>query len=907
MSRDMVVLAPNGRRVKVHCTADTSILQVLEDVCAKQGFQPEDYDLKHHNKVLDLTTTIRFCNLPNKAMLEMVEAEKRRVESNVTIALLLDNGERRTGTFPPSTSLYDIIITLAPTELSSLEHPTIMYMRQEVTGVSTLKDKSLRQLGLITGRAILRLLNKTESVQANVSRVYGRSQVEESLNKSGDNTSSVDAKKSLQCEESSTPGPSGVFKKDNKTTFNPLEIIVKSEKATDNKNEDLDSEENKAVDMKMEVDTSEVDIPQTSATITTPTPVTCQISQEKLERRLKIEEEVIFVMRTASRARGAARPPNSPSHPSSPPAGLVAAWSSRAQQSAPATGGIRRMRWTISMNSNALRAYYRAIGGEIGGFAYRARMHRLFAELEPSVTVTEQNLADRVRYILRSNIFDDAELERLRREAVPSSNENATAEDAVPQVAEQPAHVDTAVNTPLVADSNDDGTFAQELEIEQMRSTLEEAIMETRSTPPENRPRLSQAESGCREGSEPNAGDLFGRQPGPLRYGLNSFGAALAVFRIIGAKVSTAVCATGQSSAIPAWRKIIEERIAKARALIGRLICFKSGNNGPRIVRTVRMAFAGTNVSLSQPDIMQKLTERIDDLKQRIAAWGKRIRRYTERTRFNQNRLFQSDQKRFYESLELPMASGKGPAPNQADTVTFWRGLWSELVNHSEGSWTEVVASAQKAIAFMQPDEMEDELQDLPDDFYDLTIEEVRKMYHELQQRRIELENTPLMISTQRSDIEKQIAEQKQNTYKNVVVRIQFPDHMILQGIFSPLKTIEDVMNFIKEYLQNPDKPFVIFTTPLKEPLDPKMTLLEAKFVPCVHMHFKWAEEKSGGPYLKEEIYLKKTSSDAASILASKYRAPTRRIMNETSNQSEKPTSQSSTSKQAKVPKWFKK
>ncbi|CAG5043194.1 unnamed protein product [Parnassius apollo] len=76
----------------------------------------------------------------------------------------------------------------------------------------------------------------------------------------------------------------------------------------------------------------------------------------------------------------------------------------------------------------------------------------------------------------------------------------------------------------------------------------------------------------------------------------------------------------------------------------------------PMIVRTVRMAFAGTKVSLSQPDIMQKLTERIDDLKQRIAAWEKWIQRYTERsTRFNQNRLFQSDQKRLYKSLERPM------------------------------------------------------------------------------------------------------------------------------------------------------------------------------------------------------------------------------------------------------------
>ncbi|CAG5052094.1 unnamed protein product [Parnassius apollo] len=205
-------------------------------------------------------------------------------------------------------------------------------------------------------------------------------------------------------------------------------------------------------------------------------------------------------MRTASRARGAARPPSSPSHPSYPPhrtarenpptPGLVSAGSSRAQQSAPATGGVRRMRWTTQMNSNALRAYFRAKGGETGGFADRARMHRLFAELEPSVTVTEQNLADRVRYILRSNTFVVIELERLRRKAVPSSDENAAAGDAAPQLAEQTAYVDAAVNTPVVVDSNDDGTVAQELELEQIRSTLKEAIVQTRSTPLENRPRL---------------------------------------------------------------------------------------------------------------------------------------------------------------------------------------------------------------------------------------------------------------------------------------------------------------------------------------------------------------------------------------------------------------------------------
>ncbi|CAG4967826.1 unnamed protein product [Parnassius apollo] len=133
-----------------------------------------------------------------------------------------------------------------------------------------------------------------------------------------------------------------------------------------------------------------------------------------------------------------------------------------------------------------MRAYFRAKGDETGGFCVSGK--DFFAELEPYVTVTEQNLADRVRYILRSNTFDVAELKRLRREAVPSSGENTAAEDAVPQLAEQTADVDATVNTSVVVDSNDDGTIAQELEVEQMSSTLEEAIVETRSTHLENRP-----------------------------------------------------------------------------------------------------------------------------------------------------------------------------------------------------------------------------------------------------------------------------------------------------------------------------------------------------------------------------------------------------------------------------------
>ncbi|XP_073947189.1 tether containing UBX domain for GLUT4-like [Choristoneura fumiferana] len=509
MSKDILVLTPNGRRQKVHCTPDTSILQVLEDVCAKQGFRPTEYDLKHHNHVLDPTTTIRWSNLPNRATLEMVEAERTRQETNVVIGLLLEDGERRTGEFPPNTSLFELANTLAPAELSSLTHPTILYMRQEVTGELALRNKTLRQLGLIGGRAVLRLLNKAEEgMQANVSAVYRRP-----LPAKDDKFLESHKEREHTYKEtpsSGAPEKQQVQKKVHTETFDPIDLIKKEKgKKTQVKHEEektvqiRDSDDNLPTkeDVSMEVDNFEANVKSASSS-------TSCLSQENLERRLKIEEEVTFL-------------------------------------------------------------------------------------------------------------------------------------------------------------------------------------------------------------------------------------------------------------------------------------------------------------------------------------------------------------------------------------------------------------GAQKAIAFI-PEGSDEEMEDLPDTFYELTVEEVRRLYSDLQNQRLDLENTPLITASKKEELAKQTSQMRLSAHKHVVVRVQFPDHIILQGIFSPDDTIEVVINFIKAHLQTPDKPFHIFTTPLKETLDPKITLLEAKFVPCVHMHFKWIQEEANAKYLKEEIYSKTTSSDAASILASKYRAPSNRNLNAPENQR---TSNAgpSTSKHSKMPKWFKK
>lgn len=57
----------------------------------------------------------------------------------------------------------------------------------------------------------------------------------------------------------------------------------------------------------------------------------------------------------------------------------------------------------------------------------------------------------------------------------------------------------------------------------------------------------------------------------------------------------------------------------------------------------------------------------------------------------------------------------------------------------------------------MQPEISMEELDDLPDDFYELSIDEVRKLYKDLEQHRLELENTPLTISSKKEELEAQV------------------------------------------------------------------------------------------------------------------------------------------------------
>uniref|UniRef100_H0X6Y4 Tether containing UBX domain for GLUT4 n=1 Tax=Otolemur garnettii TaxID=30611 RepID=H0X6Y4_OTOGA len=161
------VLAPNGRRHTVKVTPSTVLLQVLEDTCRRQDFNPSEYDLKFQRNVLDLSLQWRFANLPNNAKLEMVPVSRSREgpKNMVRIAVQLDDGSRLQDTFCSGQTLWELLSHFPQTreylQLPGGATPVCVYMRDEVTGGAALRATTLQSLGLTGGSATIRFAMKS--------------------------------------------------------------------------------------------------------------------------------------------------------------------------------------------------------------------------------------------------------------------------------------------------------------------------------------------------------------------------------------------------------------------------------------------------------------------------------------------------------------------------------------------------------------------------------------------------------------------------------------------------------------------------------------------------------------------------------------------------------------------------
>ncbi|NXF52242.1 ASPC1 protein, partial [Oceanites oceanicus] len=123
--------------------------------------------------------------------------------------------------------------------------------------------------------------------------------------------------------------------------------------------------------------------------------------------------------------------------------------------------------------------------------------------------------------------------------------------------------------------------------------------------------------------------------------------------------------------------------------------------------------------------------------------------------------------------------------------------------------------------------------EELPDEFFEVTVDDVRKRLAQLQSERqvpFLLAKAPLVTKSLR---EAQLKE-KLERYPKVVLRVRFPDRHVLQGFFHPSETVGILRDFVRSHLADADLPFYLFIAPPRIILnDESLTLFEVRTHVC--------------------------------------------------------------------------
>ncbi|NWI02558.1 ASPC1 protein, partial [Tichodroma muraria] len=163
-------------------------------------------------------------------------------------------------------------------------------------------------------------------------------------------------------------------------------------------------------------------------------------------------------------------------------------------------------------------------------------------------------------------------------------------------------------------------------------------------------------------------------------------------------------------------------------------------------------------------------------------------------------------------------------------------------------------------------EQLPDDPEELPDEFFEVTVDDVRKRLAQLQNERQvpfllkRLEEAPLMTKSLK---ESQLKEKLEHYPKVVVLRVRFPDRHVLQGFFHPTETVGILRDFVRSHLADAELPFYLFVAPPRIILnDENLTLFE------VRTH-TWALILSAC-YLKSDLLSSAVSPSAADLLVAR-------------------------------------
>lgn len=363
-----------------------------------------------------------------------------------------------------------------------------------------------------------------------------------------------------------------------------------------------------------------------------------------------------------------------------------------------------RMKWTEEINLYIMRLYYTITNLETDCTSYRQELHTRFTEKYPTITVTAQRIADQRRAIVTRNLIPAAILKQIKEEvrqilhADTRDTENGQEDQQTEeQTANQPP-VEEITSAPENDTTNEDIRM-----INQIKEVFQQSVALYSGLNPTKRPSIPRQNSSKRLGkivSILNSNILPEILPNLTTFEdihTAIYCAALSAAQCNGSKISARNNQTKQKPSVPAWQRRLQKKIESTRRDLGRLLEYSRGRPSKRLTRLTAEIFKKYRIHSSQ-DKNSTVEEFIDTLKQKLACFAGRLRRYVKsKQRKEQNGLFQRNEKSFYRNLknntnfERDLNSREDEKfPTRENITEFWSSLWSKPATHNEkAKWIE--------------------------------------------------------------------------------------------------------------------------------------------------------------------------------------------------------------------------
>ncbi|CAH2020605.1 unnamed protein product, partial [Acanthoscelides obtectus] len=327
---------------------------------------------------------------------------------------------------------------------------------------------------------------------------------------------------------------------------------------------------------------------------------------------------------------------------------------------------------------------------------WRRKLHTEFSKIHPELGLTEQNIVDRKRTIVKNGYLTQTETDELKREVGRAISQNAINDEVAPtrlSVLDQP-HIEPECVT------------------SQKQKELNDLFLSTlsfyRFSDPTKRPRLPKLLLNAKSNQIIHQMDEI-----LLRHlehcddleevHLSIYAAAATVVNVNGQKLlppnDAPLKKTLKRSEEP-WKLRLMKDIDSCRAEADLISEYQGGNRSRKVIKKIADIKRKINVPASCDIDSSFLNLHRDKMRQEAKMKGARLQRYNETSkRKQQNALFERNQNQFYRSIISESSSEPKGIRDTQNFVKFWSDIWSEpKPSDLTAPWIKEVMKAAKIV-----------------------------------------------------------------------------------------------------------------------------------------------------------------------------------------------------------------